>query len=283
MFGNILFPVDFSGRCDNALRHVAALARRFNSKVTLLHAIGDYTKVFTPDAPSSFAWREWLLEDAQRQIKAFGHPALDEFVAERVVSDGEPAEVIQKYCAEHPVDLIALPTHGRGLFRRLLLGSVSSKVMHDCSCPVWTTANSAPEAFVPEAKTVLCAIGLQDSSKQVLQSAKEVARSYGAVLRLIHVVPVPGDPQESMMNQEFANFLADTATKQLSELQKDTGVSCNTAMLMGDAAAVIRQEALDCHADLIVVGRGHVREPYGQFLATAHSIIRDSPCPVLSV
>ena len=120
MFGQILFPVDFSPRCAETAVQVAAIARKFRSKVTLIHAIGDYTNVFTPDAPSSFAWREWLLKDAEPQIAFFGKPLLDQFVVERVVDDGEPADVITRYAASHPVDLITLPTHGRGLFRRLL-------------------------------------------------------------------------------------------------------------------------------------------------------------------
>jgi hypothetical protein len=42
LFRGILFPVDFSQRCADAACSVAALARQFNSKVTLIHVIGDY-------------------------------------------------------------------------------------------------------------------------------------------------------------------------------------------------------------------------------------------------
>jgi len=282
MFGQILFPVDFSPRCAETAVQVAAIARKFRSKVTLIHAIGDYTNVFTPDAPSSFAWREWLLKDAEPQIAFFGKPLLDQFVIERVVDDGEPADVITRYAASHPVDLITLPTHGRGLFRRLLLGSVTSKVLHDCACPVWTTAHGGEATDNGEVRTILCALDLSEGSDCVLDAARKVACGWGAELRLVHAVPVPGAIQESMMNREFALFLADTATGHLQEMQKRLGTSYEASVETGEVAQVIRQTATDCHADLVVIGRGRLRDYLGRLRTNSAAIIRESPCPVLS-
>jgi nucleotide-binding universal stress UspA family protein len=172
LFANILFPVDFSQRCMDTAPQVAAIARRFKSKVTLLHAIGDYTNVFTPDAPSSFAWREWLMKDAEPQIAFFGKPVLDEFVVERLVVDGEPAAVIRDYAANNPTDLITLPTHGRGAFRRLLLGSVPTKVLHDCTCPVWTTAHDS-SVQTELAHTILCALDLSEAMRRIFRSSAQ--------------------------------------------------------------------------------------------------------------
>src|SRR5689334_17044250 len=53
----------------------------------------------------------------------------------RTVEVGDAAHRITQYVDEHGVDLVVVPTHGRGKFRRLLLGSVTSKVLHIPSVP----------------------------------------------------------------------------------------------------------------------------------------------------
>ncbi len=56
---------------------------------------------------------------------------------------GDPAQVITAFAHTQGVDLIMMPTHGYGPFRRLLLGSVTAKVLHDAECPVWTAVHMA--------------------------------------------------------------------------------------------------------------------------------------------
>jgi hypothetical protein len=45
---------------------------------------------------------------------------------------------IVEFAHNNNITLIAMPTHGYGLFRRFLLGSVTAKVLHDADCPIWT-------------------------------------------------------------------------------------------------------------------------------------------------
>jgi len=52
---------------------------------------------------------------------------------ERVAMAGDPALQIVALAATRNVDLIMMPTHGFGLFRGLLIGSVTAKVLHDGS------------------------------------------------------------------------------------------------------------------------------------------------------
>jgi hypothetical protein len=64
-------------------------------------------------------------------------------------------------------DLLMMPTHGRGTFRRLLLGSVTAKVLHDLECPVWTDVHSetAPPIEEIHCRRILCAVDLSEQAQ----------------------------------------------------------------------------------------------------------------------
>jgi nucleotide-binding universal stress UspA family protein len=53
-----------------------------------------------------------------------------------VVTDEQPARAIAAHAAAHDVDLIAMTTHGRGAFGRLVAGSVSEKVLRTTHTPM---------------------------------------------------------------------------------------------------------------------------------------------------
>jgi nucleotide-binding universal stress UspA family protein len=57
-------------------------------------------------------------------------------VAHGEVLDGDPGEAICRYAAEGGFDTIVVGSHGAGLMRRLLVGSVSHHVLHHAPCPV---------------------------------------------------------------------------------------------------------------------------------------------------
>jgi nucleotide-binding universal stress UspA family protein len=59
-----------------------------------------------------------------------------------------------------------------------------------------------------------------------------------------------------------------------------TAPICVTA---GDVAETIYEEAHRHDAHLIVIGRGVLHETLGRLRTHAHAIIRQAPCPVLSV
>jgi nucleotide-binding universal stress UspA family protein len=51
----------------------------------------------------------------------------------------------------------------------------------------------------------------------------------------------------------------------------------------GEVSHVVRQAALHHGADLVVIGRGHATRTLGRLRTNVYSIIRESPCPVISV
>ena len=181
-FNHILFPVDFSKRCDATTPHVMAWAQRFKAQVTVIHTMQiPISSYGGPDGYPIIIDVPGIEATARERLNSFDFPG-----AERVVTMGDPAYEITQFAEKNGVDLIMMPTHGYGKFRSMLLGSVASKVLHDSHCPVWTSAHTEDAAKHTEIHHILCAIDVADESPELVQSAEELAQAFGAELHLFH-------------------------------------------------------------------------------------------------
>ena len=92
--------------------------------------------------------------------------------------EGDPATQILDYAHTQSFDLIALPTHGYGAFRRLFLGSVTAQVLRGATCPVWTGVHMEhlPRLEDISFKKILCAIDLGSQSCPTARWAKIARR-----------------------------------------------------------------------------------------------------------
>lgn len=289
MFDKILFPVDFSPRCNQMAPYVAALADKFNAKVTLLHAIGAYDgfRGTDLDGYAYVQWQEWMRSKCEADIAHYGEPSLDRFVTERLVLDGEAGQVIADFAAENKVSLIVMPTHGQGLFRRLLLGSVTSKVLHDTACPVWTMPHSevAPApATAAIIRKIVCALDGTGTDAHVLASATQLAGICAAAVTLVHALPAPfANVEAYTFDTSLDRLLRDQAEETVKTMQTAAGTAWPAWFRQGGVAPVIGDAARELAADLVVIGRGHIHERLGRLRSNTSAIIRESPCPVLSL
>jgi nucleotide-binding universal stress UspA family protein len=276
-FGHILFPVDFSTRSQATLPFVAAWARRFNSRVTLLHTI------HIPISAYGGADGYPLMVDVPG-IEKTAAKRLDQVEFEgatRVVKMGDPAYEIVQYAQKNDVDLIMMATHGYGPFRTLLLGSVTAKVLHDAHCPVWTSAHSEEPFVHAEVKNILCAID-GPSSPQLIRCASELAKAIGANLGLVHAVAVDETWPEKYLEGDFSAALVEKGREDVAGYQKEAGTSLEAAIEGGAVSRVVREAALAQQADLLMIGSGKVHKPLARLRSNAYAIIRESPCPVIS-
>jgi nucleotide-binding universal stress UspA family protein len=161
-----------------------------------------------------------------------------------------------------------------GIYRRLILGSTSAKVLHDADCPVWTGVHleKAPPLEGVACQRILCAVDLKPISQRVLQWASRLAEEYQAELTLVHVTPGGGSQQ--------ARIQAATA---LEHLQQAAGYRAVARVEAGDVSTIVAHLAGELRTDLLVIGREPAAGVLGRLEMTAYSIIRQSPCPVVSV
>ncbi|HVW83764.1 MAG TPA: universal stress protein, partial [Bryobacteraceae bacterium] len=132
-------------------------------------------------------------------------------------------------------------------------------------------------------RKIVCALDLERESLQVLQSAVSLSRKFSAELTLVHCVAAPeSGPAENFLS-EFDRFLADTARKRIAELQAGAGTDFEVFLEGGSISATVRDAARRYGADLVVIGRGHAQAAFSRLRSNAFAIIRQSPCPVLSL
>jgi len=187
------------------------------------------------------------------------------------LDEGDPATTIVDYANQEHFDLIMLPTHGLGDFRRFLLGSVTAKVLHDADCPVWTGVHmaEAPPLENIVFRNFLCSVDLGPQFEGVVECAAELAEQYRAKLSVFQVVPEPASAAE--IRQKIEGLLP-AAAKHASVLVE-----------AGEVAKTVSCVATRVQADLLVIGRNPAPGMFGRLRTDAYSIIRQSPCPVISV
>ena len=78
-------------------------------------------------------------------------------------------------------------------------------------------------------------------------------------------------------------FLAASATEKLAKLQSDAGTSFDVVLEGGQISKVVRDAVMHQGTDMLVIGRGHSHSILSRLRTNAYAIIRDAPCPVMSI
>lgn len=134
----ILVPVDFSETSRRALDYANFFAQRFDAKLDVLHVwrlveyTGDAMVVLTRSEPE-LTLSTFLRNHADQQLTGFLRGVAH---SQRMLKEGDPAQVIAKVAGEGKYDLIVMGTHGRTGLSHVMMGSVAEKVARLAPCPV---------------------------------------------------------------------------------------------------------------------------------------------------
>jgi nucleotide-binding universal stress UspA family protein len=284
-FTNILFPVDFSERSRVVAPHVKAACARFQASLTLLHLVEVPAMAYgTPEAPVVFEFPvEEMKESAEKRLHDLAESEFPGMPVRTVVDEGDPGSCIAELARIWENDLIMLPTRGQGRFRAALLGSVTAKILHDASCAVWTASHCDTRASQhTDWRNIVCAIDTVPEGARLIRYAAQLAES-GATIQLAHAVPVSEAGVEKYLDLEFAAFLKDQAREAVAGMQKEAGTSFEVLIEAGNIPETVRRVAENQRADLVLIGRGALPHFAGRLRSHAYAIVRDMPCPVLSV
>lgn len=283
----ILFPVDFSRCSTQAAAQVREMATRLQANVTLLNTIEVPKGWYTSPEVEAFAAMVDMAEvrrARQQQLDDFQSHFFAGLPVTTTLMQGDPAQVILEAAKTEDAGLIMMPTQGCGLLRRTMLGSVTAKVLHDASCPVWTAAHveEAEHIAAGASPKILCALDLSEGSVHLLHQACTLASRLGAELEAVHVVPTSGVPSDPSCAGQLRPLLLSVANDRLKKLMADAGVQVPYHFEEGKIAAGIHSAVTRLRATMVAIGRGHAGSRLGGFRTKVFGIIGECPSPVVS-
>jgi nucleotide-binding universal stress UspA family protein len=292
--------VDFSDVSRHALDHAVALARWYGAGLSVLHVHQLSMPVYgvsymgpegLPPIVLTDLEREHLLERLDTYVAADRDAAKVE-IETLLDEDVNVPDAILSRARSTGADVIALGTHGRSGFQRLVLGSIAEKVLRKACCPVLTVPPHAPDAVprdVVSIQRILCPVDFSRSSRRALEYAASLAQEAHARLTVLHVLELPPDLSELPYSglAEYRNDQFQKARKHLSEAVKvSVPPACpvDELVLVGRVHREVLRVASEQGVDLIAMGiqgRGAVDLMF--FGSTANHVVREATCPVLTL
>jgi len=281
----ILLPVDFSARSTVAAHHAKTLACRFHSELILAHVfeLQDLISGGEMGVPP-----DWYDERRQASCQMLQEFCADEFrnmPVRRLLLEGDVARAIVDLAHAEHVDLLVIPTHGYGRFRRFILGSVTAKVLHDADSPVLTGVHleEVPALDPVFFRRIVCAVDFNAAGEKALRWAAEFAAEFDAHLTLVHALPPLENAPSPYCDPGLPAMLRQVAQDRSEQFQMRAGTAAEVVLEPGPVAGVVRCTAISQRADLVVIGRHESSGLIGRLRGNAYAVVRESPCPVVSV
>jgi nucleotide-binding universal stress UspA family protein len=288
----ILCPIDFSEFSIRAYHYALSVAEHYGAELVVQHIVEFSRYPYAEYVASTGDYAAFC-----RGLRDGGKQKLSEFVKahaygktqpELVVHDGAAPDCILSFAQERKADLIVMGTHGRRGFDRLVLGSVTNRVMRRAPCPVLAISNLPSESTVEGAEArhvhhlnrILFCTDFSENSERALTYAVSATEEYDAELTLLHVLePLPS---AAKMKASMA-----TVTEQLNKLippGKRKVLKVKAVVRTGKPYEQIIQLVTEARIDIAVMGvRGRGTLDQAVFGSTTYRVLQLGSCPVLAV
>ena len=278
----IMVPVDFSEPSKKASNYGLSLALEFDARLVLAH-IAPYDR---------FAYETAKI----RLMELIPVEHRDRLDYEIIVKAGEVRQELLGIIEEKKIDLVVMGSRGRSYFERILLGSVTERMLRKLHVPILTVSHLDPEKEIHKPGSVLLrrilyATDLAEGSETGLEFSIRLAHGLDAHLTVLHVVQAM---DAAFHGVETAGYLPDYAAEvraqaaerlsRLVALASDGSVPIATILGEGVPYEAINRVAVQGNMDLIVInlqGKGPIERAL--LGTTAERVIRTASVPVLSL
>jgi hypothetical protein len=280
----ILLSADGSDLSKGAVAGAISLAKACTGKLYVTFVI-ETNPEYEALAPKLVEKSEYEAKQYLEDVKA---AALKEGVqCELIVHHGdEPYKLLVDDAAKMQADVIVMGRRGRTGLKRLMMGSVTAKVIGHSHCKVLVV----PVAAKPEWKNVLAATDGSKQGNKAVMEAITIAKRCGSCLTIVSSI-ASDDLVEledsSLFLKDIAGQVVESMEKnirELKELAQKEGVNARGFVLSGNPAEAITATAKENNADLVVVG-SHGRTGLDRLLmgSVTERVIVLSSCAVLVV
>lgn len=282
----ILLSTDGSEYSEGAVREAIKLAKKCGSRLTVLSVI-DTNRELVALAPQIVEKQE---KEAWQYLDAVQARAKKEGVdCDTAIREGEDSyKYIVDEAVKNKITMIVMGRQGRTGLKRLMMGSVTARVIGHAPCNVLVVPKTAQLEF----KNIVVAT---DGSKYSIAAASEaigLAKRNGSALTALAVVPsellTPVDIDFTVSQRELIAekemHEAEKNVRVVKEAAQNEGVAVKAFVLSGKPSDAIIQTAQEKNADLIVLG-SHGRSGMERLLmgSVVERVIVLASCPVLVV
>ncbi len=282
----ILCPVDFSSGSQHAMRMATRLASENDAELVLFHAWSVPPLAFPAHyvvAPSMYQeisdGAQAGLDDALREVTALGAKR-----ASAKLVNGLAWTMIVGELEDPTYDLVVVGTHGRTGLGRILLGSVTEKIVRHAPCSVLAVR---PDGELKPFANILVPTDFSESAQHAADLASTLVASNGKGITLLHVIDLPvaysGEPTAENFTRDLDLHASKLLETWADRLRARTSARITSrSRIGGPGAQTLAVLDLDPTIDLVVMG-SHGRTGIARvFLGSvAEKIVRHAKCPVL--
>jgi nucleotide-binding universal stress UspA family protein len=272
------------------------LALQFNARLVLTHIVPSSVGFITTFPTESFAFQKDQASYAKSMLPLMVPEEHRERVnLETIVKVGVARDEILAIVNDDKIDLVVMGTHGRNAVERVLLGSLTERMLRKVPVPILTVSHLDPAMELHTVgpvplRNVLYATDLSDSAQVGLKLSLELARGAGARLTVLHVLKaietIYWGAEGGYLKEELDVMREDTFKRLMLSIptQWCAGVKVTPMMVEGDAFREILRVADEEKTDLIVMNlQGKSLVERALLGSTAERVIRSAHVPVLSI
>ncbi|GAB4330189.1 MAG: universal stress protein [Dehalococcoidia bacterium] len=277
----ILVPLDLSPLAEEALPWAALLARVRQCGVHLLAVWNERAPLAGVDGNASLG--EILAAAKAALDRMAARPTFEGIEVSTEVRAGEIEEEVAEAVVAQDVDLVVMKSHGRGGFKRLLVGSVADRLLRTLNVPMLVDRQGG---VPPALHRILVTLDGSPEAETALDIARELAAAAGAEVVLLTVYEE--DPQTHIHKYPGSDYLGAlpeevhaAADRYMAAVAREPE---RREIREGRPAGVIIDVARELECDIIVMAtRGRSSAIRLALGSTSDAVMRAADRPVLFV
>lgn len=284
----LLLTTDCSKEAARAQEVAVFLAKACQAKLDILTVL-EAPPGMDPEYQVNQLYLDQLHKEAGKIVDRVVHEAGKCGVETKArILRGIPVQQINETAGELKSDLVVMGTRGRAGLAHVLLGSTAEGVVRGAPCPVLTVRSVAKGTPPVGITRILVPVDFSDCSLEAMEYTIQAAREFAASVTILHVIePASYGLDFTLSHAGDAQKATHALEKRLGEftaLLEEQGITARHVLQSGAPGNAILDGARAAEADLIVMGT-HGRRGFSHLVSgsVAEAVLRQAPCPVLTV